>query len=313
MKILVTGACGFVGGHLTARLHQAGHELTAAVQNLACRFPEGVRVISFDLTQPDEVRKNVLAARPDVILHLAAQSMVVNSWRDPAGTVRINTLGTLHLLEALRGIPETTLVTIGSSDEYGLTGQTGTLLTEADPCQPQNPYAVSKFAAGQMALQLARHHGLHVIHLRPFNHFGPGQRSGYVISDFCSQIARIETGKLAPEIQVGDLSVQRDFTDVRDVVEAYALIVERRPPTGIYNVCSGQPRRVKDILDFLVQQAQTPIQVRQDPDKFRPADVPLFIGSACKLHAATGWKPQREFSASLLETLQWWRLQTLKN
>lgn len=309
MKMLVTGACGFVGGHLTDRLVRGGHELTAAVQNPACVFAPSVRRISFDLTRPQEVREAVWEARPDAIVHLAAQSMVMRSWEDPAGTFEVNTLGTLHLLEAVRQLPDTLLVTIGSSDEYGLAGQDGKPLTEEHPCQPQNPYAVSKFAAGQLALQLARRHGLRVVHLRPFNHFGPGQRSGYVVSDFCSQLARMEKGELAPEIRVGDLSAQRDFTDVRDVIEAYALTVERRLPNGVFNICSGQPRRVRDILDFLLRQAKVPVRVTTDPEKLRPADVPLFIGSAAKIKDATGWVPRRGFETSLRETLDWWRAQ----
>lgn len=306
-RILVTGACGFVGGHLVTRLLQSGHQLTAAIQNSACRFDPAVQTISFDLTRPDEVLDAVTTSRPDVILHLAAQSMVMKSWEAPAETLRVNTLGTLYLLEALRKVGRGLLVTIGSSDEYGLAGRSGIPLTEDTPCQPQNPYAVSKFAAGQLAMQLAHKHGLQVVHLRPFNHFGPGQRTGYVVSDFCSQIARIEKGKLKPELVVGDLSAQRDFTDVRDVIEAYALIAENSLPTGIYNICSGQPRRVSDILDFLLREAKVPIEVKVDPERLRPSDVPLFIGSSAKIRQELGWKFHRDFYSSLRDTLEWWR------
>jgi GDP-4-dehydro-6-deoxy-D-mannose reductase len=307
MRILVTGACGFVGGHLVDRLVRAGHHLVAAIQNPAAMFDPSVQKISFELTQPAEVRIALREAAPDVVIHLAAQSMVVKSWEDPVGTMQVNTLGTLHLLETLREWPQTLLITIGSSDEYGLAGQSGRSLVEEIPCQPQNPYAVSKFAAGQLAMQLAHKHGLLVNHLRPFNHFGPGQRAGYVVSDFCSQIARIEKGETAPVITVGDLSAQRDFTDVRDVIAAYALIAERRLPTGIYNICSGQPRCVDDILRFLLRQAKVRIDVQVDPGRLRPSDVPFFVGSADKLCTATGWSPQRDFQASLVETLDWWR------
>ena len=308
-RILVTGACGFVGGHLVARLVGSGHQLTAAVQNPACQFDTAVQKITFDLTRPEEVLAAVANSRPDVILHLAAQSMVMKSWEAPADTLRVNTLGTVHLLEAVRKIGRGLLVTIGSSDEYGLAGPSGIPLTEETPCQPQNPYAVSKFAAGQLAMQLAHKHGLQVVHLRPFNHFGPGQRTGYVVSDFCSQIARIEQGELQPEIVVGDLSAQRDFTDVRDVIEAYALIAEKGLPTGIYNVCSGRPRRVSVILDFLLQEAKVPIQVTVDPERLRPSDVPLFIGSSEKIQKELGWEARRDSFCSLRDTLEWWRCQ----
>ena len=308
-RILVTGACGFVGGHLVARLLRAGHQLTAAIQNPACQFDPMVEKISFDLTHPEEVFLAVKASQPDLILHLAAQSMVMRSWDEPVETLKVNTLGPLYLLDAMRRLSGIQLITIGSSDEYGLAGKIGIPLTEDVPCQPQNPYAVSKFAAGQLAMQLAGKWQLTVMHLRPFNHFGPGQRAGYVVSDFCSQIARIEKGELEPELVVGDLSAQRDFTDVRDVIEAYATVAERGLPTGIYNICSGQPRRVSDILEFLLQEAKTPIQVKVDPARLRPSDVPLFIGSAEKIRSQISWKPGHSFFESLRETLDWWRSQ----
>ncbi len=308
-RILVTGACGFVGGHLVSRLVRAGHQLTAAIQNPACQFDPTVQKITFDLTQPAEVLAAVKDSRPDVILHLAAQSMVMKSWEEPVDTLKVNTLGPLYLLEAMRKMQGIQLITIGSSDEYGLAGKIGIPLTEEIPCQPQNPYAVSKFAAGQLVMQLASKWALQVMHLRPFNHFGPGQRAGYVVSDFCSQIARIEKGALKPELVVGDLSAQRDFTDVRDVIEAYATVAERGLPTGIYNICSGQPRRVSDILDFLLHEAKTPICVKVDPERLRPSDVPLFIGSAEKLRKVIGWEPTHDFFQSLRDTLGWWRSQ----
>lgn len=233
--------------------------------------------------------------------------MVMKSWETPAETLNVNTLGTVYLLEAVRKAGRGLLVTVGSSDEYGLSGKIGIPLTEDTPCQPQNPYAVSKFAAGQVAMQLAHKHGLQVVHLRPFNHFGPGQRTGYVVSDFCSQIARIEKGELEPELVVGDLSAQRDFTDVRDVIEAYALIAEKSLPTGIYNICSSQPRCVSDILDFLLRAAKFHINIKVDPARLRPSDVPLFIGSSEKIRQALGWESHREFFGSLSETLDWWR------
>ena len=308
MKILITGACGFVGGHLVRLLGGRGHQIVAAIQNPACKFDESVSIVSFDITSSAETMNIVSNTQPDVIIHLAAQSMVVKSWEDPETTFCVNTLGTFHIVDAIRvKAPNCRMVNIGSSEEYGLTALQGIPLIEEAPCLPQNPYSLSKFSAGQLLLQMAKRHNLKCVHLRPFNHFGPGQRTGYAVSDFASQIARIESGKAEPEIVVGDLSASRDFTDVRDVVEAYALIAETQLPSGIYNICSGQARRVGDILEQLVQQSSVPIRVRVDHEKYRAAEVPFFVGSAKKLTQATGWTPKREFAQTLSDTLYWWR------
>ena len=308
MRILVTGACGFVGGYLVNVLRERGHEVVAAVQNVNRQFSQPVRTVTFDITNAKETTDTIMTIQPDLIINLAAQSMVVKAWEDPQATFAVNVLGLLNICEVLRSrLPNCRLINIGSSEEYGLTALQRKALQEAEPCLPQNPYALSKFTAGQLLIQMAQRYGLQAIHLRPFNHFGPGQRTGYVVSDFCSQIARMEKGELEPEMMVGDLNAQRDFTDVRDVIEAYALIAEQGLPTGIYNICSGEPRRVQDILDFLLHQAKVPIRVKIDQEKLRPSDVPLFIGSASKLRAAIGWTPKRDFQASLIETLEWWR------
>jgi GDP-4-dehydro-6-deoxy-D-mannose reductase len=172
---------------------------------------------------------------------------------------------------------------------------------------PQNPYSTSKLAMGQVALQLARRDNLKVIHVRPFNHFGPGQLEGYVVSDYAAQVARIEKGLIPPVIKVGDLSSSRDFTDVRDVVSAYALLLEKNLESGIYNVCSGIPREIKGILELLISYAKVKVAVEVDPERFRPSEVPIFVGSADKIKRATSWFVERSFEESILETLEWWR------
>lgn len=309
MKILVTGACGFVGRILVKRLCDSGHQLITAMQNRECGFGASVESIFFDLTDKEAVLQAIQTSRPEIVIHLAAQSDVAKSWTEPSATLEVNTLGTLHLLEAIRSLPQIRFVNIGSSDEYGLTAQQGIPLTEEDPCRPQNPYSVSKYAAGQLVLQYGRRYQLQVLHLRPFNHFGPGQRTGFVVSDFCSQIVQQEQREVASEIVVGDLTAQRDFTDVRDVVDAYAMIAEQDLPMGVYNICSGQPRSVEEILTFLIGLAKRPLKLKVDPDLLRPAEVPFFVGSAAKLTQSIGWRPQRDFYASLTETLEWWRAQ----
>lgn len=311
MRVLVTGAGGFVGAKLTEALARRNYLVGAASARPLPHPPNGANTmrLELDLLRPDTIRRAVRSFRPDAVVHLAAQSTVRASWEHPDITVRTNTLGTIELLKALKDdAPEAVVLTVGSSEEYGASGMLGGPLTEETPCMPQNPYAVSKYAAGQIALQFARMHRLHLIHARPFNHFGPGQKRGFVVADFISQIVAIERGLREPVMSVGDLSAERDFTYVDDVVDAYIQIIERKPGPGIYNVCSGVPRTVESMLALLLQQSAVSIGVMRDERKRRPAEVKLFIGSAAKLGAATGWTPKTKVEAGLIETLRWWRL-----
>lgn len=308
MKILVIGAGGFVGKHLISALHNKKHQVIATVKHVAANHKQNEQIIAMDITNPESVYETLVKIKPEAIINLAAQSMVGLSWENPALTLEVNTIGTINLIKAVKqAVPQALLVTIGSSEEYGLTGKLGLPLTEDQPCRPQNPYAISKFAAGQIAMQLAKKHDLKIVHLRPFNHFGPGQQEGYVVSDFASQVARIEHGLCPPVIKVGDLNARRDFTDVRDVVEAYTLLLDHYSEPGIYNVCSGVARSPQAILDILLNNTAIAIKVEQDRERFRPAEVPLFVGSAAKLYQLTGWQPKRNFQDSVIETLDWWR------
>ncbi len=261
-----------------------------------------------DVLDSDALHEILHAMRPEAVVHLAAQSMVSVSWRNPVQTFAVNVLGTINLVEAVAGtVPECKVITVGSGEEYGFAAIKGEVLTEDHHCQPHNPYALSKFTMGQVALQIARRYGLNVVHVRPFNHFGPGQQEGYVVSDFACQIARIEAGLQPPVLRVGDLSPCRDFTDVRDVVDAYAALLECGRPGEIYNVCSGVAHSVQEVLEILLSAARVPIKVEIDSARVRPAEIPVFTGSFTKLSQVTGWYPRRNFSTSLLETLEWWR------
>lgn len=308
MRVLVTGAGGFVGRHLVSELLQRGHTVFAGTLRGDAAFPTGVETLRLDVLDKDGLCTALKVLSPEGIVHLAAQSMVTVSWQDPRRTFAVNVLGTVNLLEAVHTeLPDCKVVSVGSGEEYGLSAVTGVPLTEEHPCQPMNPYATSKLAMGLIALQLARRHDLRVIHVRPFNHFGPGQPEGFVVSDFAAQVARIEAGLQPPVIRVGDCSAKRDFLDVRDVVRAYAEMLVEDLPNGIYNVCSGIARRVQDILDALLREASVSIDVTVDAARLRRSEVPTFVGSAEKLMRLTNWRPQRDFCASLKETLDWWR------
>ncbi|VBB09319.1 gdp-mannose 4 6 dehydratase [Lucifera butyrica] len=310
MRVLVTGAGGFVGRYMVTELLRRGHEVFAGVIQDGMNGTVGVRHIGFDVTDFAQTKDAICQVRPDGIVHLAAQSMVTQSWSDPAATVYVNTIGTVNVAMAIREIGRPVkMVNIGTSEEYGLAGKAGFPLMEDAEGQPQNPYASSKLAAGQIVLQMAAKDNLNIIHVRPFNHFGPGQRVGFVISDFASQISKIEQG-LAPRIiRVGNLNVKRDFTDVRDVILAYAALLENSVQTGTYNVCSGIPRNIGGILNGMIEMAKVSIDVEIDKSRFRPSDVPLFVGSQEKISKTVGWRPRRDFAESLQETMDWWRQQ----
>ncbi|MDF2472497.1 MAG: UDP-glucose 4-epimerase [Anaerocolumna sp.] len=310
MRILVTGADGFVGRYLVQDLVKRQHHVIGGVLHSNVDLADANETVCFNITDNHEVDDVIDKLQPDGIIHLAAQSMVGTAWKNPAETLLINTIGTTNIVRSVSQFSrDTKVVTIGSSEEYGLTGKLGRALVEIDPCLPQNPYAISKFSAGLMAIQLALKDEINVVHARPFNHFGPHQRQGFVVSDFASQIAKIEQGLSAPIISVGDLGAQRDFTDVRDVIYAYILLLEQEVETGIYNICSGEPHTAREILDIMLSNTQVKIDVQIDKAKFRPSEVPLFIGSAGKLMQAVGWSPKRRFEDSIVETLNWWRNQ----
>ena len=309
MKVLVTGANGFVGSYLVSELVGRGHEVVAGVRNERGNIPVGVETCSFPLGQIEEMKEALRQTEPDVIFHLAGQSNVPHAWNDPAATLQVNAVGTVDLImAAYETVPEARIFTVGSSEEYGIAAKEHELLHEGVECKPQNPYASSKFIAGQVGMQLARKYGVNLIHLRPFNHFGPNQRKGFVVSDFSSQIAAIEVGQMEPVISVGNLEAWRDFTDVRDIVGAYAFLIEKEGlANGIYNVSSGTARKVGDILQLLIELSTVSIEVVVDPAKYRPNEVDRFAGSNKKLQEAVDWKTQYAFDDSLRNTLHWWR------
>lgn len=309
MRILVTGAGGFVGEYLVRRLISNNHKVTAmGIGNGAFLDEMGVPVHEVDILDFDAVKACMETASPEAVIHLAAISNVGLSWKKPGLTIDVNIRGTVNVLQALADVnPSGVFLSIGSSDEYGLAAKSGIPLKEDVLCQPQNPYSISKYCAEQMVLQLGRKLGIKVIHTRSFNHFGPGQAKGFVTSDFASQIAAIERGEQKPVLSVGDLSASRDFTFVADVVEAYASLVECKVPAGVYNICSGKARKMQEILDQLLALAKVEISVVSDPEKMRPSEVPFFVGSAEKLKAATGWEPRYDFASGMEAVLEYWR------
>lgn len=308
MKVLITGAKGFVARHLQKKLEQNDEIEVYLTTHSELAQEKSSQVLYMDLRKAESIDKILSIVKPDVIVHLAAQSNVPFSWENPVETLEVNVLGTTKIIQSLceQGL-SSKLVIVGSSDEYGITAKSRQLLNEEDPCFPQNPYAISKLAAGQLALKLSKKNDMEIVYLRPFNHFGPGQRKGFVVSDFCSQIASIEQGLIKPVIQVGDISTYRDFSPIHDIVTAYELAIKKNIPSGIYNISSGRPLSIESILDKLLSLSTSRVSVIKDKKRFRPAEVKSFAGDGRKFKNATGWLPSYDIDSCLLETLNWWR------
>ncbi len=313
MRVFITGAGGFAGGHLVEHLlAQPDLRITAAVFEPPGHNPRldgrSVEQRQLDLRDAPAVRAAIADVQPDLVFHLAAQAAVGQSFQDPWGTLANNIHAQVNLMEACRAlVPRARILVVSSAEVYGAAGPVDAPLDEQVPFAPTNPYSVSKVTQDVLGLQYFLAYGMPVICARPFNHIGPGQGSGFVAADFASQIAAIEAGTREPVMFVGNLEAERDFTDVRDVVRAYALMLVHGKPGQAYNVCSGQAHSVQYLLDILLSYSTVPIEVRQDPARMRPSDVPRRVGDASKLRVRTGWAPQIPFEQSLLDTLNDWR------
>ncbi|HZO93378.1 MAG TPA: GDP-mannose 4,6-dehydratase [Candidatus Baltobacteraceae bacterium] len=300
MRVLVTGAHGFVGRHLIAALRARGHEALAAERETRGGDAD---TLALDVRDPLAVRGAFEIARPDAVAHLAAQAFVPASLDDPAGTFDVNARGTLNVLDAARaqaagGAPPRVLV-VGSADVYGAQPEAAQPLHESLAPAPRNPYAASKAAAEMLAVAYARAFAVDAVVARPFNHIGPGQDERFAVPAFALQLARIAAGG-PPLVRVGNLEARRDFVDVRDVCEAYVALLEGAGEAGeIYNVCSGAATAMREILRRLIEIARVPVEVREDPARMRPSDVPVSLGDPSKLRAATGWTPRVTLSAAL--------------
>jgi GDP-4-dehydro-6-deoxy-D-mannose reductase len=317
MHILITGATGFVGTHLRRYfLAQTDWDITGTCYPESPpppMDPQREALHFLDLRDAEATRALLAKFPPDYVIHLAAQSHVPTSYKDPWGTLENNIRGQLNLLEAFKtlSLAPRTLV-IGSGEEYGRANADELPLTEDHPLRPENPYSVSKVAQDMMGYQYFISFGLPIIRIRPFNHVGPGQSSRFVLAAFASQVAGIEAGKQAPVMRVGNLQPARDFTDVRDVVRAYHLALTRGEPGEVYNIASGTPRTIQSLVDQLVALATVPIRVEIDPERYRPADVPVFYGSATKLKQDAGWEPEIPFEQTIQDVLDEWRQFTIR-
>ena len=311
MRVLITGMNGFAGSHLADLLIAQTHWMLIGASRNATGDRTSPRMSwwNFDLRDADAVKRLIKLERPDLVIHLAAQPYVPAAWDDPWATFEMNVRPQQNLFDALLAQRLTPRILIASSNEvYGPPADADDLpFRETHPTWPVNPYGVSKVAQEAMALQYRRSHGLDVVVARAFNHIGPRQAMSSVANQFAQQIAEIEAGLREPVLRVGNMSAQRDFTDVRDVARAYFALIKLGEPGEIYNICSGHPRSVQALLDALLSQAKTAISIEPDPAKMRPADTPISYGSNAKLSAATGWAPQISFEQTVADLLDDWR------
>jgi GDP-4-dehydro-6-deoxy-D-mannose reductase len=312
MRILITGIDGFVGRHLTALLSPRGDEIHGTVHHSATdRVLPGLdreRIQVLDVTDPASVTNAVGSVQPDWLVHLAGVTFVPASHEDPTLAVRTNVLGSMNVLAAVRAQrPTCRVLFVGSADAYGLIEEADLPIRETCRFQPLSPYGASKAAADLIAYQWARSYELDVVRVRPFNHTGRGQKVEFVCPDFARQLVAIERGRKAPRVEVGNLDVVRDFSDVRDVVAAYVAALERGVTGEAYNVCSGIGVSVREVLETLVGLSGLDVEIAVAAQRVRGVDVPRVVGCADKLRSATGWAPRHELRETLSEVLADWR------
>ena len=317
MRVLITGITGFVGSHMAEYALDKGAQVfgstrwrskTENIEHLRSK----VTFIESDLRDLSSVRALLETSVPDYVVHLAAQSFVGVSWHAPAETLTTNIISQVNLLEALRGLKMSPrFLAVGSSEEYGLVLEDEVPIKETNPLRPLSPYAVSKVTQDMMGYQYFKSYGLPIIRTRAFNHEGPRRGDVFVTSNFARQVAEIEAGLREPVVYVGDLTPRRDYSDVRDIVRGYWLLLERGEPGEVYNLCSGHSWSIQQVLDFVLNLSTVKgIEVKTDPARLRPSDVMVLEGDPTKMHKATGWKVEIPFERTLTELVDYWRQRT---
>ena len=303
--VLVTGAGGFVGSHLVQHLAGTNRIIGWARSSPPSEIADLATWRQVDLLDRDQVRTSIAALRPTAVYHCAGVPHVAESWQDTALPLAGNVLATEHLLDALRRAAIRCRVLIpGSATVYAPSPEP---IDESHTIAPASPYALSKLAQEQLALQAIQEDGIDVVATRSFNHTGPRQTPAFVAPSVARQIALIEAGMLAPVIRVGNLDARRDLTDVRDVVRAYAALMQSGTSGTVYNVASGIGRSIGSILDALVSRSRVPVQIEADPGRMRANDVPVLVGNFSRLSDATGWRPSVSFDRMLDDLLAHWR------
>ncbi|WP_289135104.1 GDP-mannose 4,6-dehydratase [uncultured Brevibacillus sp.] len=314
MKALITGITGFAGSHLAEYLLARGNiEIYGTYRSRSrmdhiSHLVDHISLVECELTDPHAVDQMIKLIRPAHIYHLAAQSFVPTSWNSPADTLTNNIVSQLNLFEAVRKwVVDCKIQVACSSEEYGMVYPGEIPVQENNPLRPLSPYAVSKIAQDFLGYQYFQSYGLSIVRTRTFNHTGPRRGEHFVTSNFAKQIAQIELGLQPPYVDVGNLQARRDFTDVRDVVKAYWLSLERGEPGSVYNISSGATRTIEEVLQTLLTFTTANVQIRVDPKRLRPSDVDVLLGDSSLFQKRTGWKPEIPFHQSMEDLLHYWR------
>ena len=313
-KVLITGASGFVGGYVAEHLLSLndydiyGTYLTEESKE-SSPVKDFIHFSQADLEDKSQIQKLISEVRPEWIFHLAAQASVPKSFKDPIGTFHSNIDVEINLFETLREqeLLETKVLVVGSAEEYGYVTPEDLPVDENTPLRPASPYSVSKIAQDFLAFQYSLSYKMPLIRVKPFNHVGPRQAPGFVVSDFCKYIAEVEKGLKEPIMKVGNMQAKRDFTDVRDMVKAYVLLMEKGEKGEVYNIGSGKSHAIQEIFDILVSLSAVKITTESDPAKFRPSDIPEIVVDNTKISTLTGWKPEIPLEVTLKDTLDYWR------
>lgn len=312
-KALITGIAGFVGSHMAELLLEKGFEVYGLCRPRSKMdhiesIKTKLHLEDADLLDSHSMYTTINKIKPDYIFHLAAQSFVPTSWGSPSVTLEVNIVGSANVFEAVRQAGIDPVIQIAcSSEEYGLVHSDEVPIKETNPLRPLSPYAVSKLAMDYLGYQYFESYKTRIIRTRGFNHTGPRRGDTFAESTFAKQIALIEKGKQEPVIYVGNLDAERDYTDVRDMVRAYLLAVEKCDAGDVYNIATGKAIKIKAVLDLLLSMSKVKVEIKEDPKRMRPSDVPILIGDASKFMEKTGWKPEIAFEKTAEDLLNYWR------
>lgn len=311
-RALITGISGFAGSHLADFLVAKGYKVSGIVrkrENPNLNYlKEKIKLYQGEIENSKTVEKILAQEKPDLIFHLAAQSSPRLSFANPQKTIDGNTKPEIYLFESILKLKlKTKVLVIGSSEEYGLVDKKHLPITEETPLNPISPYGVSKVAQDFLGLVYFKTHNLHIVRVRPFNHIGPRQDSSFALASFSLQIAKIEKGKRENVIDVGNIEVYRDFTDVRDMVRAYLLALEKGEPGEVYNIGSGKSYSLREILEKLIKFSGIQAKISVDKKRFRPVDITNFVCDPKKFMQKTDWKPKYTLEETLKFTLEWAR------
>ena len=311
MKIFITGSTGFVGSHLIDYLRSPENKIFGAffpATSEKAKKMRGVELFYMDITDEKETYSAVKAIRPDWIFHLAAVSNVKYSWNNRRETMETNILGTFHLFEVARKlVPSARILFISSSDVYGIHMHMNRPFKEEAVVHPVSPYAYTKISGESLCQFYSQIEELDIVTARSFPHTGPGQSPDFVCSDWARQIANIEKEKAEPVLKVGNIDVERDFLDVRDVVKAYTGLLKRGKKGEVYNVCSGKAVALRNILQLLLSFSSKKADMNVDPEKLRKADIPILFGDNGKIKQDVKWEPQISLRQTLSDLLDYWR------